>query len=87
MYGVPHQHPTWAAPSNVPCMGSAERTDRDAVLPVIIGTIAWAVALVVLIVLRGSLIDGTRWIGVSVVGLITGVLLSLYLVRRRRRLD
>ena len=67
---------------------SGPSSDADAVLPVAIGTAVWAIALVVLIVLRPRLEEsGTQWwIGVAVVGLITGLLATAFLVRRRRRL-
>lgn len=56
-------------------------------LPVVIGTVVWAVALIVLIVLRPQLEENgsTWWIGVAVVGLITGLLATAFLTRRRRR--
>jgi hypothetical protein len=57
----------------------------DAVLPVTVGTVAWAVALVVLLLLRDRLRaagDGW-WIWVCVTGLALGVLGSAW-VRRRR---
>lgn len=56
-------------------------------LPVVIGTVVWAVALIVLIVLRPQLEanGSTWWIGVAVVGLITGLLATAFLTRRRRR--
>lgn len=65
----------------------AHRSDSDAVLPVVIGTVVWAVALIVLIVLRPQLEENgsTWWIGVAVVGLITGLLATAFLTRRRRR--
>ena len=57
-------------------------------LPVAIGTVVWAIALVVLIVLQPRLEESgtTWWIGVAVVGLITGLLATAFLIRRRRRL-
>jgi general stress protein CsbA len=61
----------------------------DAVLPVAIGTALWATALIVLVVLRARLEESgaTWWIGVAVVGLITGLLATAFLVRRRRRVS
>ncbi len=66
----------------------ARRSDDDAVLPVAIGTVVWAIALVVLIVLQSRLEESgtTWWIGVAVVGLITGLLATAFLIRRRRRM-
>ncbi len=68
--------------------GPLQRSDRDAVLPVMIGTIAWAVALVVTLVMRATLEQDGRgwWIGVAVVGTISGILGTAWLLRRRRRL-
>ena len=62
-------------------------SDSDAVLAVAIGTALWAIALVILVVLRDQLqASGTQWwIGVAVVGLITGILATAFFVRRRRR--
>ena len=57
----------------------------DAVLPVTVGTVAWAVALVVATLMRGRLRaagDGW-WIWVCVTGLVLGLLGSVW-VRRRR---
>jgi hypothetical protein len=57
----------------------------DAVLPVTVGTAAWAVALLVLLLLRERLRtagDGW-WIWVAATGLTLGVLGSVW-VRRRR---
>ncbi len=56
-------------------------------LPVAIGTVVWAIALIVLIVLQPRLEESgtTWWIGVAVVGLITGLLATAFMSRRRRR--
>lgn len=57
-------------------------------LPVVLGTGGWAIALIVLLILRPRLEESGAgwWIGVAVVGLITGVLATAYLARRRGRL-
>jgi len=70
-------------------VGALEKADRDAVLPALVGTAMWAVGLLVLFVFRDRLIeqDNDWWLTVGVLGLITGVLFSLYVIRRRRRLD
>lgn len=71
-----------------PAPAPAAGRSADAVLPVIVGTIGWAVALIVLIVLRPHLeaSDSTWWIGAAAAGLITGLLATAFLVRRRRRI-
>lgn len=62
-----------------------EPPHSDAVMPVTVGTAAWAVAFVVLLVLRDRLetADATWWIWVALVGFVLG-LLGCWLVRRRR---
>jgi hypothetical protein len=65
----------------VPQLGAG----ADAVLPITVGTLAWAVALVVLLAMRSRLDargDGW-WIWVAVSGLLLGGAGSLW-VRRRR---
>lgn len=77
-----------SAPTPADPSPGATRSDADAVLPVAIGTALWGVALVVLVLLRPRLEESgsTWWISVAVVGLITGLLATAFLVRRRRRL-
>lgn len=53
-------------------------------VPVAIGTALWAVALVVLVVLRDRL-GGPAWVGAAVVGLVSGLLGLPYLRHRARR--
>ncbi len=59
--------------------------DLDGVTAVLVGTIAWAVATVVLLLLREQLAESDRewwvWVGVSGVGL---GLIGLWYTRRRR---
>jgi hypothetical protein len=59
----------------------------DAVVPVTVGTVAWAVVLVVLVALRGRLDehDAGWWVWTAVVGLGLG-LFGCWWVRRRRAL-
>lgn len=65
----------------------AAQTDADAIVPVAIGTAVWAVVLVVLLVQHTALeSDGRQWwLGVAVVGLVSGLLGLVFLVWRRRR--
>lgn len=67
-------------------MSRAERSDADGILPVAIGTVAWAIALVVLLILRPS-VDGLDdlWIAIAAVGLLSGLIGLLFLRWRRRR--
>jgi hypothetical protein len=62
-------------------------SDSDAILPVSIGTIVWAVLLVGLIVARPTLdANGTTWwIGAAVVGLVSGLGGVIFLRWRKRR--
>lgn len=68
-------------------MGRLEESDADGILPVAIGTALWAVALVVLVAMRGSLEESgaTWWIGAAVVGLVSGVVGLGFLNWRKRR--
>ncbi len=67
-------------------MSRAEQSDADGILPVAIGTGAWAIALVVLLILRPSVAQvDDLWIAIAAVGLLTGLLGLLFLRRRRRR--
>jgi len=68
-------------------VGRLERSDADGILPVAVGTAAWAVALVVLVLLRARLAEAgaTWWIAVAAVGLASGLIGLGFLSRRRRR--
>lgn len=68
-------------------MGRAGRSDADGILPVAIGTGVWAVALVVLVLLRGRLAaEGSQWwIGVAAFGVLCGAVGLVFLAWRRRR--
>ncbi len=65
-----------------------QESDADGILPVAIGTAAWAVVLVVLLVSWTRLdADGQLWwIGVAVVGLVSGALGLVFLGWRKRRM-
>ena len=65
--------------------GVAPVGGSDAVLPVTVGTVAWAVALLVATLMRDRLrADGDGWwVWVCVTGLVLGLLGSVW-VRRRR---
>lgn len=67
-------------------MSRAEQSDADGILPVAIGTVGWAIALVVMLLLRPSVeqVDDL-WIVTATVGLLSGVLGLLFLRWRRRR--
>ncbi len=62
-------------------------SDSDAVLPVAVGTTVWAVALVVLLLQGDNLAAQGRqwWLGVTLVGLVSGAGGLVFLVWRRRR--
>jgi cobalamin synthase len=62
-------------------------SDEDALLPVSIGTGAWLVALVVLVLMRSTLAenDATWWIGVAIVGTVSGLLGLVFLRWRKGR--
>jgi hypothetical protein len=62
-------------------------SDVDALLPVSIGTAAWIVALVVLLLRRDALAESgsTWWIGVAAVGTVSGLLGLVFLRWRRGR--
>ncbi len=67
-------------------MSRADQSDADGILPVAIGTAAWAVALVVLLLLRPSFAEiDALVIGVAAVGLLSGLLGLLFLRWRKRR--
>jgi hypothetical protein len=63
------------------------QSDRDAVLPVSIGTVAWLAVLIALIVARPALDDNgtTWWIGAAAVGVVSGAGGVLFLKWRRKR--
>lgn len=67
-------------------MSRAAQSDADGILPVAVGTGAWAVALVVLLLLRPSVkqVDDL-WIAIAAVGLLSGLLGLLFLRWRQRR--
>ena len=68
-------------------MGTIEKSDADGILPVVVGTALWAVALVVLVALRPRLEESgaTWWIGAAAIGVVSGVLGLWFLSSRKRR--
>ncbi len=66
-----------------------EQSDADAILPVSIGTAAWIVVLVGLLIARPVLEENgtTWWIGAAAVGVVSGLggLVFLYWRRGRSR--
>lgn len=68
-------------------MTRAEQSDRDGVLPVAVGTALWAIALIVLVILREPLeqADASWWITVAILGLLGGAGALVFLTWRRRR--
>ena len=68
-------------------MARVRESDEDALLPVSIGTGVWLVALVVLVALRGTLAENgtTWWIGVAIVGTVSGLLGLVFLRWRKGR--
>ena len=68
-------------------MARLAESDEDAILPVAIGTAAWLVALVVLVVLRPTLEENgaSWWIGVAAVGAVSGLLGLVFLRWRKGR--
>ena len=68
-------------------MGTIEKSDADGILPVVVGTALWAVALVVLVALRPRLEESgaTWWIGAAAIGVVSGVLGLWFLSWRKRR--
>ncbi len=59
------------------------RSDADAIVPVAIGTAAWAVVLVVLVLRRADLAGQQWWIGAAAVGVLSGVGGLIFLRWRR----
>lgn len=58
----------------------------DPVRPALVGTVAWAVALVVLLVLREQLAPQDRWwLWTAAAGLVMGLVGSAAALRRRRQ--
>ena len=68
-------------------MSRLQESDEDALLPVSIGTGVWIVALVALVIMRPTLDENgtTWWIGVAVVGVVSGVLGLVFLRWRKGR--
>jgi integral membrane sensor domain MASE1 len=64
-----------------------DESDSDAILPVAIGTVVWAVLLVVLVVARPTLEENgtTWWIGAAAVGVVSGAGGVLFLRWRKQR--
>lgn len=62
-----------------------ERSDADAILPVSIGTVAWTVALVVLLLVRDQLDEAGNgwWIRVAAAGAVLGLGGLVFLFWRR----
>ena len=72
-------------------VGSVSRlaqSDTDAILPVAIGTVVWAVVLVGLVIAKPTLdANGTAWwIGAAAVGFASGAIGLLFLRWRTRRM-
>ena len=59
----------------------------DALVPIILGTVTWAIAAVVLLFVRDSLKTAgtTWWFGACAVGIISGLGGIAYVLYRRRR--
>ena len=76
------------SPTPPPPKAHVEPLDVDAVRTVQIGTVLWAVALVVSLVARDALQDEGRtwWIWTCVAGVALGLLGLVITVRRRRRI-
>jgi hypothetical protein len=66
---------------------STSLSNGDALTPIIIGTIAWVIAAIVLLMFRDSLIEAgtTWWFGACGVGVISGLGGIAYVLYRRRR--
>lgn len=67
--------------------GRLEQSDSDAILPVSVGTVVWAVVLVGLLVARPTLDENgtTWWIGAAAVGVVSGAGGVIFLRWRRQR--
>lgn len=68
-------------------MSRLSESDTDAILPVSIGTVIWAIALVALVLARGTLAEnGTSWwIAVAAIGLLSGLIGLVFLRWRKGR--
>jgi hypothetical protein len=68
--------------------GRWQQSDSDAILPVSIGTVVWALLLVGLLVAKPTLdANGTSWwIGAALVGLVSGLGGLVFLRWRRGRM-
>jgi H+/Cl- antiporter ClcA len=64
-----------------------DEADEDAILPVSIGTVVWLLVLVGLLIQRSTLEvnDTSWWIGVAVIGVVSGVGGVIFLRWRKRR--
>lgn len=68
-------------------MPRLDEADADAILPISIGTVVWAVLLVGLLVARPTLEQNgtTWWIGAAAVGVVSGAGGVVFLRWRKRR--
>lgn len=68
-------------------MSRLSESDTDAILPVSIGTAVWAIALVGLVLARGTLAENgtTWWIAVAAIGLLSGLIGLVFLRWRKGR--
>ena len=66
---------------------STSLSNGDALTPIIIGTVAWVIAIVALLFFRDSLATAgtTWWFGACAVGIISGLGGIAYVLYRRRR--
>jgi hypothetical protein len=68
-------------------MSRATKSDTDGILPGVVGTALWVLALVVLVASSGRLEEAgvSWWIGVAVCGLVSGLGGLAFLTWRKRR--
>ena len=68
-------------------MPRLDDSDSDAILPVSIGTIAWCIVLVGLLIAKPALDDSgtTWWIGAAAVGVVSGAGGVIFLRWRKQR--
>ena len=68
-------------------MSRVKESDTDAILPVAIGTVVWAIALVGLLLARANLAENgtTWWIAVAAIGLLSGLIGLVFLRWRKGR--